>query len=83
KGQPSLLLALPDKQQLIRGLAAAGDALYFSTEKAVYLLDNDIALPLVIGIGGELRMSGADVYVLDSKNGRVYRMAVKSAEAKK
>ncbi|MEO8001517.1 MAG: hypothetical protein ABI644_06535 [Arenimonas sp.] len=83
QGQPSLVLTLPDSGQSILGLAAAGNVIYFSTAKAVYLLEDDVAIPLVIGIGGELRMLGADVYLLDSGNGRIYRIASKVAEAKK
>lgn len=78
-GRSALLFALPDASQSIVGIGASGGALYFATERAVYTLVDQIVLPLVIGIGGDLRILGSDLYVLDSRQARVYRIALSTA----
>ena len=75
-GMPNLVLTLPDPAQTILGVAVAGRAVYFATDRAVYLLDGDVVLPLVIGIGGQIRIRGSDLYVLDAESGRIYRIAL-------
>ncbi|MCE5278388.1 MAG: zinc ribbon domain-containing protein [Planctomycetaceae bacterium] len=74
-GRPSLVLALPDPTQTILGVGIAGTATYFSTERAVYAYQDGIIVPLVLGLGGELRVRGGDVYVLDARQRRIYRIA--------
>lgn len=75
-GRPSLVLMLPDLAQTITGIVVGGTAVYFATERAVYALDDGIAVPLVIGLGGDLRVVGEALYVLEPKQGRVYRIVI-------
>lgn len=80
-GRPSLILALPDPTQTILGVAIAGTATYFSTDRAVYAFEDGIIVPLVLGLGGELRVSDGAVYVLDARQRRIYRIAVENRRA--
>lgn len=75
-GRPSLVLTLPDPAQAIIGIGIAGTATYFSTAHAVYALQDDIVIPIVLGLGGELRVSEGAVYVLDARQRRIYRITV-------
>jgi hypothetical protein len=78
-GRPSLLFVLPDATQSIAGIAVAGEAVYFATDQAVYALTEGMAVPVVIGLGGDLRLVGGALYVLDTRQGRVYRIVVSKA----
>jgi hypothetical protein len=78
-GRPSLLFVLPDAAQSITGIGVAGTAVYFATGNAVYVLEDGIAVPLVIGLGGGVRILSGALYVLDAKQGRVYRIVVAKA----
>ncbi|MEP6667627.1 MAG: hypothetical protein ABJF10_00655 [Chthoniobacter sp.] len=73
-GSPSFVFVLPDSKLSITGIVVAGTVLYFASEKAVYVLQDGIAVPLVIGLGGALRMAGGSLYVLEPEHGRVYRI---------
>jgi hypothetical protein len=75
-GQPLLVLMLPDPDLSITGIALAGTALYFATERGVYAVEDGVAAPLVIGLGGALRVVGGTIYLLNPNNGRVYRIVV-------
>lgn len=75
-GKPNLVLTLPEPTQNILGIAVGGGAVYFATSHAVYLVDGDVVIPIVIGIGGDLRIRGSDLYVLAAEFGRVYRIHV-------
>lgn len=75
-GHPSLMFVLPDPAQTVTGIGVAGTAVYFATEQAVYALDEGLAVPLVIGLGGDLRIVGEALYILEPKHGRVYRIAL-------
>lgn len=75
-GRPSLVLALPDETETILGVAIAGTAIYFSTERAVYAFQDGVVVPLVLGLGGEIRVIGSDVYVLDARQRRIYRIGL-------
>ena len=70
---PELLLTVPDGQPIF-GIATAGRGIYFATQRAVFALDGAVALPLVLGIGGPLRLHGPDLYVLARRHGRVFRL---------
>jgi hypothetical protein len=73
-GEPRLLIKLPESKGDVVGLTLSGDAVYFSTAKAVYALRGGIAMPLVIGIGGPLRTTAQGLLVLDTKRGRIFRV---------
>lgn len=72
-GEPELMFAPPDRQPIL-GIAAAGDGVYFATQHAVYALSGDLVVPLVLGIGGPLRLYGSELYVLAQRQGRVFRL---------
>lgn len=74
-GRPSLLLALPDPRMRITGIAVSGTAVYFATGRAVYALEDGLAVPLAIGVGGDIRVVAGALYVLDPARGRVYRIS--------
>jgi hypothetical protein len=75
-GMPSLVLAMPNEEQPIEGIAVAGTATYFSTAAAVYAVEDVMALPVAIGIGGDIRIVNGAIYVLDATRHRVYRISV-------
>lgn len=75
-GRPNLVLILPRQEDAILGIASGSGATYFSTARGIYLVTDDFALPLVLGIGGRLRIHGADLYVLSQAHGRVYRIVL-------
>lgn len=79
RANSTLTLVLPDPQDTITGIAVAGGAVYFATKRAIYTLEEGIALPLVIGLGGDLRFLPDGLYVLSAANGRLYRLVVARA----
>lgn len=80
-GNPELVLALPDEKSLITGVALSGGRKYFSTSDTVYLLQEVAALPLVIGIGGQLRAAAGGIFVLDDRLGHLYRIVAGKSES--
>jgi hypothetical protein len=74
-GEPSLLLELPATNEDIVGAAVAGETTYFSTRRVVFALRDGVALPLVIGLGGDLRAVQSAVYLLEARQQRVYRIS--------
>lgn len=80
-GEPRLMLVLPDPDRTIVGIAAGGGAVYFSTADAVYTIGDGLALPLVLGLGGELRLSNGRLYVLSTEHGRVYSITLEQKKS--
>ncbi len=78
---PSMVFMLPEEDVSITGICVAGSTLYFSTEKAVYVLEEGIAIPLVLGAGGDLRLVEGALYVLDSASGRALRIMLTHPES--
>ena len=78
-GSPTIILTLPSVEQNILGIAVDGSATYFATDSGVYLLREGMAIPLVLGIGGRLRVSGEHLFVLSSRTGRIYRITMQAA----
>ena len=76
-GSPSLLLALPEASGDILGVAVSEGAVYFATARAIYALGDGLAVPLVLGLGGDLRAVGSALYVLGAEHGRVYRVTLR------
>lgn len=75
-GKPSLVMTLPEPTQVITGIAVGGGAVYFATKDAVYTLGEGIALPLAVGLGGDIRIVGSSLYVLEPDQRRIYRIAL-------
>jgi len=73
-GPPALLLRLPQKEARILGLALHGDDVYFATREGIYAIKGSLAVPLVLGFGGPLRMTKDGLVILNAKNGRLYRL---------
>lgn len=81
RGEPRMLLILPEPDQTIVGIAAGGGAVYFSTRDAVYTIGDGLALPLVMGLGGQLRLSNGRLYVLSAEHGRVYSIILEQGKS--
>ena len=80
-GRPNIIVMLPRREDTILGIASAAGATYFSTTRGVYLLTDELAVPVVLGLGGQLRVHGADLYVLSAAHGRVYRVLLQGRSA--
>ena len=74
-GAPLLLMKTPDGSR-IEGVAVQGAKVFFSTDRAVYALEEGLAYPLVIGIGGRLRVDRSTLLVLDDATGRLFRVVL-------
>lgn len=73
---PLLLLKTGDKE--ITGVALDSGAIYFSTIKGIYIVHGAVALPVVLGLGGSLRMYNHSLVVLNAANNRIYRVTLGS-----
>jgi len=73
-GRPRMLLDFPDAR--ITGLAINGSTIYCATGKGIYQLAGALAVPLVLGMGGQLSYTPHGLLVLNSENGRLYRLAL-------
>ncbi|HTD24889.1 MAG TPA: hypothetical protein VK738_19710 [Terriglobales bacterium] len=73
--RPLMLLDLPEANDRIVGLATQGDDTFFASQNMVYQLRGGVAFPLVIGLGGTLRMAPDGLLVLDQKTGHLYRIS--------
>jgi len=80
-GKPELVLTLPDDTSLIIGMALSGGRKYFSTTETVFLLHGAVAMPLVIGIGGQIRTAAGGIFVLDNRLGHLYRIVGDKSES--
>jgi hypothetical protein len=74
-GQPAMLFRMPDDSEII-GLATMDGAIYFATYDKVYALGRDMAVPVVLGLGGQLRSTPEGLLVLDKKRGWLFRIVV-------
>jgi hypothetical protein len=74
-GVPSRIVELPGPEPIV-GLAALGGRTYYSTSRGIWALDSDMALPIVLGLGGQLRTTREALYVLSTRNGRIYRVGL-------
>jgi hypothetical protein len=73
--EPQLVLHLPETDQRILGLAMpSADALYFATHRGVYTVQGSMAMPLMLGFGGPLRIVGKTLTVLSSGDRTLYRL---------
>ncbi len=73
-GYPILVLSMPGVDDDILGLVLVDSTLYFSTSDTVYVLGGGIALPVVLGIGGKLRVTDDGLLVFDAQRRRIYRL---------
>ncbi len=73
--QPAMLFRMPDDSEII-GLATMDGAIYFATYDKVYALGRDMAVPVVLGLGGKLRSTPDGLLVLDEKRGWLFRIVV-------
>ena len=74
-GQPTMLFRMPDDSEII-GLATMDGAIYFATYDKVYALGRDMAVPVVLGLGGKLLSTPDGLLVLDEKRGWLFRIVV-------
>lgn len=74
--KPVMLLDFPDTT--ITGLALSGDVIFCATNKGIYQLQGALAIPLVLGMGGQLRLTPDGLLVLNPDNGRLYRLVFMS-----
>jgi|GEM_PF-6675693 hypothetical protein len=77
--KPVMLLDFPDAK--IAGVAFNGDTIYCATNKGIYQLEGALAVPLVLGMGGQLRLTPDGMFVLNSENGRIYRLVFTNQQA--
>jgi len=77
-GVPSPLLTLPGGDSQIVGLAISRGSVYVSTDRGVWAVDSDMAVPVVLGLGGKLHATSDAVYVLSARNGRLYLIGFKT-----
>lgn len=77
--KPVMLLDFPDAK--IAGVAFNGDTIYCATNKGIYQLEGALAVPLVLGMGGQLRLTPDGMFVLNSENGRIYRLVFMNQQA--
>ena len=73
-GRPLLVLDMPHRSDRIVGIAFSPLTVYFSTEDTVSVLRDKLVLPVVIGLGGQLRLRADGLYVLDARQRRLYRV---------
>jgi hypothetical protein len=78
-GQPVMLLKLPEGGEIV-GLASVGGTVYFATRENTYALGRDMAVPVVLGLGGRLRYTPDGLLVLDNRRGRVFRIVIGQAK---
>ena len=71
---PAMVLRLPAQNQQIIGVAMLGDHVYFATRGGVYAIEGSLAVPVVIGFGGVLQLTGSGLLILNAQNGRLYRL---------
>ncbi|HTD34890.1 MAG TPA: hypothetical protein VK665_14570, partial [Candidatus Elarobacter sp.] len=73
--EPQLVLHLPERDQLIVGLAMPNaETLYFATHRGVYAVRGSLAMPLMLGFGGPLRVAGKTLTVLNEGDRTLYRL---------
>jgi len=75
--RPELLLHLPQSSQVIVGIATRKSSTYFSTSRGVYLINGSLAVPVALGLGGPIKSTAEGLLLLDSGNGRLYRLSPK------
>lgn len=76
-GPPALLLRLPEDGQTILGVALHGDDIYFATRQGVYAIQGSLAVPLLLGVGGPLRVTKDGLVILNADNGRLYQLVAR------
>ena len=59
-----MIVALPNEEDDILGVALHDDTILFATAHNLYTLHQGVALPLVIGLGGPLRFTSDGIYLL-------------------
>lgn len=67
-GQPVMLMRMPDSEPVV-GLASIDGAVYFSTRENLYALGQDVAVPIVLGLGGKMSPAPGGLIVLDQHLG--------------
>ncbi len=77
RARPVLILSLPEPSARIVGLALDRETTYFASQKAVYRLEGALALPLTLGLGGQIRRTEYGLLALDDRTGRLYRLLLK------
>jgi hypothetical protein len=78
-GRPVMLVRLPGDEPVV-GLASAGGTIYFATYENTYALGREMAVPVVVGLGGRLRHTPGGLLVLDERREWLFRIVVEKPE---